>query len=482
MTMTLRKPLNIIVIMTDQQRFDSLGCTGSSIAQTPNLDALAQQGVLFQNHFVTNPVCSPSRGSIMTGKYINEHGLWGNGCTLPRQHLTVPDALKRAGYQTAHFGKLHLVPIINRTEPHPDYGFDTCEVSEGDQQLIDDAHFRWLRKNHPDVFLSYLNEMWRMGHAQGFASCIPEELHLTTWTAGRAMEWLERGRNPDRPFFLQVSWFDPHHAFNPCEPHASHFLNRTDAPQPFFDEAALATRPPHYHARIEGNATTGNAGNAGITRNPETMDRITLAYHAMIHHVDVNVGRIVDTVRRLGLEKDTVILFTSDHGEFLGAHGMLYKGPFMLDDLLHVPMIAAIPDGEQRAVACDDLTSGVDIMATAMAAAGGAGGSDTGGRAMLNDDLRVCPEGRREFVLAEWEDADLSHPTNGMRCVRTHEHKLVAYRDRTIGELYDLERDPHESHNRYNDPAYASVQQNLFGLLGTCYQASRPAVRRECAW
>ncbi len=476
------RPKNIIVIMTDQQRFDSLGCTGSPIAETPHLDALARQGVLFRNHFVTNPVCSPSRASLMTGKHIHEHGLWGNGCSLPRQHATIPDAVRSAGYQSAHFGKLHLVPIISRTEPHPDYGFDTCEVSEGDQQLIDDAHFRWLRKNHPEEFLAYFNEMWRMGHAQGFASCIPEELHVTSWTAGRAINWLESRRDPDRPFFLQVSWFDPHHAFNPCEPYATRFLSRTDAPQPFFDPESAATRPPHYLGRIEGNATTAGQANAGITRNPAVMDRITLAYHAMISHIDRNVGRVVDAVRRLGLEKDTVILFTSDHGEFLGAHGMLYKGPFMLDDLLHVPMIAAIPDGETRARSCEELTSGVDVLATVQAISGRAGSVAGSGRAIVDSELRACPEGSHEHVLAEWEEPDPSHPLSGLRCIRTREWKLVAYRNPEMGELYDLVSDPHETRNHYNDPACASIQTEMFRRLGSCYQVSRSTVPKEAPW
>ncbi|NJK91061.1 MAG: sulfatase-like hydrolase/transferase [Blastochloris sp.] len=207
---------NILLILTDQQRYDSLGATGSAVAQTPNLDALVREGLCFDRHFVTNPVCSPSRGSIWTGLYPSQHGLWGNGGSLPENLPTLPSVLSRAGWQTAHFGKMHLVPILARTRPHPRYGFDTMEVAEGDQQYPpDDAYFNWLREREPMLFAEYLEELYTKGQAQGYTSRLPKHLHMSEWVTERGLDWLQNRREPGQPFFLSLGYFDPHHAFNP---------------------------------------------------------------------------------------------------------------------------------------------------------------------------------------------------------------------------------------------------------------------------
>jgi arylsulfatase A-like enzyme len=469
----MSQPRNVVFIMTDQQHFRTLGCHGVQEARTPNIDRLAACGTTFRNHIVTNPVCSPSRASIMTGKHITEHGLWANGVRLPEAwNTTIPQALAAAGFQTAHFGKLHLVPIINRIEKHPPYGFQACEVAEGDQQLLDDEYFRWLRVTDPDLFVAYANEMFQKGHAVGYKSLMPEDKHLSTWVTGRAIDWLRHCRRKDQPFFLSVGYFDPHHAFNPCEPYAS-LYDSIDVAPPVFRDGSIETRPAAYRRHFEGCRA--------VTRDRDRMTGILKAYHAMMAHLDACVGRLVAAVQQEGLGGRTAVVFTSDHGELLGNHGLLWKGPYMLDDLMRVPLIVSLPGDKRAGAWTDEVTSGTDIMATVLSLAGVAGGPVESGQRLMDADLGLFPDGSRGYALAEWE-----HPRAGdngsLRMIRTKELKLIHYNGSSEGELYDLANDPNEYTSHYDSPAYADVRRRLTDQLAGLYMSRRPRVRFEGAW
>ncbi|RMD73718.1 MAG: hypothetical protein D6820_18080 [Lentisphaerae bacterium] len=467
---------NVILILTDQQHYRSLGINGCPEAQTPNLDALGAHGVNFRNYFVTNPVCSPSRGSLFTGRHITEHGLWANGCALPQHVPTIPQVLRQNGYQTALFGKLHLVPIVSRTEPHPAYGFEICEVAEGDQQLLDDAYFRWLKKEHTEVYLNYVNEMYTKGHTDGYTSAIPEECHLNTWITERGLDFLKNRRDEDKPFFLNLSYFDPHHAFNPCEPYASRFRD-CEVSAPRQNPAGFDLRPTHMQGKIRADRA--------ITTNSERMTGIIRAYHAMVAHIDHCVGRVLAALRELGLDEDTVVIFTSDHGELLGNHEMLWKGPIMLDDLLRVPFIIDLPGGEKRGLQVDHLASGIDLFPTILEVAGLPSEElyRGDGRCMVDDNLVPPPSPNHEFILAEWEDDRAAGATRSIRCLRTAEAKLVYYPTAPEeSELYVYHEDPDEFFNRYRSADHRHHRDELFARLCRHYLAYRPAVPRSPCW
>lgn len=454
-----------------------MGCAGSTMARTPHLDALAAQGVRFGRHYVTNPVCMPSRASIFTGSHITEHGVWQNGCRLDPQAATIASLAEAGGCQTAHIGKLHLEPILNRIDGSHPYGFGHAEIAEGDQQLTHaaDAHFAWMRRERPDLFLKYINEMYSNGHDRGYRSELPEEWHHSSFVSMRAEAWLREQRDPSRPFFLSLGYFDPHHAFNPCEPWWSRFA---DAPieEPVFDESEFASKPPQYARWFASRRKT--------TRDPANMAGVIRAFHAMMAHVDDCVGRVVATVKALGLERDTIFLFSSDHGELLGNHGLLHKGPMLLDDLLRVPMIAARADGVHRGTACDGLTSAVDLLPTITGLLGAPTPSGREGLPLVDRDLHPLPTGGHTEVRAAWEDeGDLS----SLRCLISGRHKLISYAGCTgeftgQGELYDLEADPHELRNLFHDPAAAADRRHLEAQLAADALPTRPAVRKECGW
>jgi arylsulfatase len=461
---------NILFIMSDQQHFRTLGCHGVPEARTPKIDRLAAGGLDFHAHFVTNPVCSPSRASIMTGRYITEHGLWTNGCALPTEVPTLPQVMGQRGFQTAHFGKLHLVPILTRVDPHPAYGFGVCEVAEGDQQLTHDAYFAWLRRNDPELFVRFLTELYEKGHDCGYKSLMPEEKHQTTWTTRRAIDWLRHGRSGDRPFLLSVGYFDPHHAFNPCEPYASMY---DDIPvtMPAFEPGAIESKPPHYRTLFNGIS--------GTTRNPNRMTAILKAYHAMCAHVDKAVGDLLAALCELGLDRDTAVIFTSDHGELAGNHGLLWKGPYMLDDLLRVPLVIAIPGQPGTPRKVRSLTSSIDLMATIQRLAGVEQPEDASGQPFLDNALKV--EVSRQHVLAEWE-APRTGMTGSIRCVRTKSAKLVEYAQHPHeGELYDLSADPTELLNLYHEPRFDEMRRSLSRLIAE-QQRPRPQVPYEGGW
>ncbi len=456
---------NVILILTDQQHYDTLGCNGTAVARTPNIDRLARQGIRFDSHIVANTVCMPSRASIFTGTHINEHGVWTNGCRLPREATTITTQFNDNGFQTAHFGKLHLEPILNRIGDSDDYHFQTCEVGEGDQQLTHDAYFKWLRTEQPDLFLEYIIQLYETGHANGYCSCMPEEYHLSTWVTDRSIDWLANRRNVEKPFFLSVGYFDPHHAFCPCEPYWSMF-DGVEMPMPELSEDDVAKKPAHYRkAQIK------------MAHEPEKIGATRRAYHGMVAHVDKCVGRIMDAVEQAGIAADTVIIFSSDHGEMLGNHGLLWKGPYMLDDLLRVPLVVGKADGVERRVTTNEVTSGVDVFASCCDIAG-IDAPRTSGQSFVNGDLELFPAGPRGFALAEWESS--RHSVATARTVRTKEWKYTTFNNGEAGELYDLVNDPGEMNNLHDDPASADRITEMQDLLATCYPAGRHANPQEC--
>lgn len=466
-------PRNVVFVLTDQQKHRTLGCTGSPMASTPHLDRLAAGGLNFAQHITTSPVCSPSRAGIFTGQHITQHGLWGNGCALPETVRTVGHDFSDAGYQTAAFGKHHLDPIITRIEKPSTRGFDTWEIAEGDQQLIDDDYFRWLRRNHPDQFVSYLTEMYVQGHDRGYASKLPEPLHLSRWCVNRACDWLEHRRDAAQPFMMYVGFFDPHHAFNPVEPWVSRFAD-VPVEQPKYRDGSIDTKPAHYQGAWRGmRKTTGDRAR---------MDAIIRAYHAMIAHVDDCIGQLLGTLARLGLDENTTVVFSSDHGEWLGAHGLLWKGPYLADDLLHVPMLIAPADGRGSGRVVDRLTSSVDLRATLLQLAGLPAPEMLGDVHPLADaSLTPLPRGERPYVIAEWE-SNRDDAAGSQRCLRTATHKLVHYPGSDVGELYDLVADPGEFTNRYDDPAMRDVRDRLFEQLQQHGIRPRPDVPCLGGW
>ncbi|MBC7289353.1 MAG: sulfatase-like hydrolase/transferase, partial [Armatimonadetes bacterium] len=359
------RALNFLCFVTDQMRGDHMGCDGNPVIQTPNIDRLAATGVRFTRAYCNNPLCMPSRATLFTGKTPRGHGVRTNGIPLGRTIPTVVQALAEAGYRTHSVGKLHMLPYgtpngvdpaslrpddwvesayfwdnrILKSVPTPYYGFQTVELTIGHGPGTTGDYRRWLWRVAPEAEKLLTPEAGKpTPHCaeQSWHNAIPEELHYNAWVADRAIEFLER-HDTSEPFFLWCSFPDPHHPFCPPEPWASTY-DPADVPMPVRREGELDDLPPHYKAIYETSFWLSGRAKATKMSDDQLREIIALTY-GMISHVDYNIGRVIAALEKLGLRNNTVICFLSDHGDMMGDHWMMNKGPFHFEGLLRVPFI-----------------------------------------------------------------------------------------------------------------------------------------------
>jgi arylsulfatase len=485
---------NILIICTDQHRFDVLGAYGNPHVQTPNIDRLAAEGVLFEHCYTPNPVCAPTRASIVTGRYPRSHGLWANGVPLPAHERFFTRVLADEGYDCGLVGKLHLAACFGgRTEPRYDDGFRVFRWSHApNHRSPENAYHRWLEQKHPALYEAA--DAAARGKKPGTSGTtvsgpsfddMPTEAHYTRWVAEETIEFLGRTRDPEKPFFLWANFFDPHHPFvAPAE-----YRARYDAaalPAPLGEEGELASKPPILSEASEKSYAGHARGYA--EHSPEEIREIVRDYYAMVTFVDDEVGRILATLEAQGLRENTLIVFTSDHGEMLGDHRLLLKGPMMYEGAVRVPMILSwpgtLPQGERRG----GFVSLLDLCATSLDAAGLPDLPTSQGMSLLPVARGEAPA--RDYALCEYRDSGHPYePPVHVTMLRQGSHKLVVHhgdpataRPRT-GELFDLEADPQELRNLWDDPASRELrtllQERLLDVLVATEDRSQP---RDAHW
>ncbi len=497
--------MNVLLVTTDQQRADSIGAYGNPVCSTPTLDALAAAGTRFDAARTQHMLCQPARATILTGQYPSTHGVTCNGIDLPERAAgdSVATHLAYAGYRTALFGKAHfasvypLVPTgrlesVEGSALMPDgwtgpyFGFEHAELvlfghnmrmaplQGGWNWCFGPApmglHYgRWLARHgaRRDRELLALMEPEAAGavwdHTQTWRNQLPEEEHPTTWVADRAIEWL---RAVDEPFFAWVSFTDPHHPMDPPAPWCDRYdpADVLDVlPEPHPEE--FDSKPGLHRAWTRGARGTpfefANPGGALYTR--EELARMTARYYGMVTQLDHQIGRILSVLDERGVGDDTLVVVTTDHGEFLGHHQMIFKGPIHYDDLLRVPLIVRGPGFAAGEVVRDPVGT-IDLAPTALRAVGVAVPDAMEGRPLL--------DGPREYVLTE-NDFDIGFRVR-LRTITTHRYKLTVDLDvEANGELYDLDDDPGELVNRWSDPAYGSTRSDLAATLDERAQPRR---------
>ena len=424
---------NILIVHADQHRLDCLGAYGNPDLRTPNIDALARDGVRYENSFCCFPICTPSRYSLLSGQYVHQHRGWNNHCTLPPGTPTFPVILRDAGYRTKAVGKMHFTPT------YLDVGFEEMVLAEqcGDGRWDDDYHRELMRlglidgidlmDQRPEYRANAPREYW--GRFGAMASDLSEARHSTTWIGDRAVESLETWQ--DGGHLLMAGFIKPHHPFDPPAPwEAMYDPGRVSIP-PGWTEQCLDRDiefQPGYFPNRELTETAAR--------------RVVANYYAAISQIDHHVGRMVDTLRRRGLYDNTVIIYTSDHGDYMGFHHMMLKGGYMYDPLVKVPLIVKHANQARRGRVDDSLVNNIDIAPTLLRLAG-----LTPPPTMVGEDLSRGPA-RREFVFAE---AALGEQI----MARSRSRKLLAT-DRGAGSLFfDLEQDPLEMDNLYGSSRYA---------------------------
>lgn len=472
-----RRP-NILFLCTDQQRGDSLNCTGASWAVTPNLDKLARNGTLFRNCYVQNPVCSPSRASLFTGKYVANHGLYANGVPLPARQRMFTRTLADAGYDCGMIGKQHLYPCDTwHTEPRRGDGYRVFEWAHGpNHRALENDYHRWLRKTRPEIYAEVFpeegaNEDTEYGNRAKAGTPIdqvPKEAHYSHWVAERAIDFIRHPRDHGHSFFLVANFFDPHHPFGA----PNEFRNRIDAdaiPAPSTRRGELEDKPAPQTAYSE-KSYGGNAPGF-LEYSEEQIREIRAQYWAMIALVDHEIGRILDALEDAGLANDTLVVFSSDHGEMLGNHQQLLKGPQLYDDLVRVPLIARWPGQIAPATEIDELVQWVDLPATFLDAAGCAQGKGGQGKSLL-PLMDGEHNGWRNWALCEYRNSGFSvDPPIMTTMLRFEDWKLIVWHGAPAtlgqrdGELYNISEDPSELNNLFHDPAHADVRRWLKGVL-----------------
>lgn len=491
------KPPNILLITTDQQRADSIGAYGNPVCQTPNLDRLASEGTRFHACRTQNPYCQPSRATILTGQYPSTHGVVSNGIDAPDdlEEHSVAKQLSQAGYCTAIIGKAHFAST------YPVYPTGKIESVEGSASVPEDWYGPYFGFEHAELILfghmlrvaplmglwnwcygpppfglHYARWLFRDGkgaeklrlmqpeaagatwdRTQTWRNQLPEEEHPTTWVADRAIEWIKESNRSDKPFFGWISFTDPHHPMDAPKPWCDMY-DPKDVPLPAKHPGEFDTKNA-FHRMWGKGAVAGSgfewANPGGANLSDGQLAKVIAGYYAMVSQLDNAIGRIMATLDALGIAENTLVIMTSDHGEFLGDHQMLFKGPLHYEGLLRVPLIVRGP-GFQAGAVNNEPVGTIDLVPSILESAGQAIPDDVEGSHLLN--------GPREHVLTENNHKMVFELP--LRTITTRRYKLT----RTLisddtGELFDLEDDPGEFVNRWSDPNFASLKSDLLATL-----------------
>lgn len=466
---------NIILFLCDQLRYDALGCYGNHQIHTPNIDRISLTGSTFDNHFVQNPVCSPSRCTILTGRYPKNHGTRDNGIPLRDSEITLAEVLRDNGYQTAAIGKMHIttqfMPKEDEQEdwPEDNYGFDiihtTCDCKTGE-------YLSWLKKESPGDYEEVKMQGERKaredrasasdkdlsGPPQVYPSAINPQYHQSHWIADRMIDLIRESR-PGHPFFACCSFVDPHHPFDPPKPYDS-LYDPDELEKPVAMEGELSDKPPHFKkAQTAKGFSNEKYDYRRLTSHQ--WGQIKAAYYGMITLIDDNIGRILEALKERGIEEDTVILFTNDHGELLGDHGLLFKGPFHYDSIIKAPMILKWPGVIPQGSRYSQVTEHVDIMPTLLEFAGVRPPYGVQGSSMA-PILRGDKGAGKEYAMTEFNCYDWGL---SVKTITGRNYKLTYYAGEEFGELYDRNKDSDEFINLWDEEAYQEVKEFMLKKL-----------------
>ena len=469
----MKRP-NILILYTDQQRWDALGANGNDEIFTPNLDALAARGANFTHHFVQNPVCMPSRVSMLSSQYPSTLGITHMGVPAPEGLVTLPRLLKQYGYRTANIGKLHFLPHANRDHrlPHPSYGFDHLEIAD-EPGVYEDAYRAWVRRQAPDQMdgisagLPPNTAVWQRamgiddgiahrGEPEGrhdFKGPIPfaADDHLThsAFVGGRTIDFIRQ--SGAEPFLCVAGFYSPHAPWIAPQNYLD-LYDPTRLSLPAFPPEVDSQRPSDPDALFSDGQLRGAKH----------------GYYAMLSEVDHYVGRILDALDAAGKLNDTIIVFTSDHGVWLGDNLRFGKGYPAPDVVSRVPLLIAAP-GETEGRRFDGIVEAVDIVPTLLDLAAIQTPSF-----MQGDSLAGLLGGE-----GDCKKAGALTEAHGWKSLRTGQFQYLIHDD-GCEKLWDLAVDPGAYHDVAKTDAYrAALADCRQHLLTRLLAMERPLLR---AW
>ncbi len=487
----------ILFITTDQQRYDAYGCNGGVVARTPNVNALAAEGISYRRAHPQSVVCMPSRATIVTGQHVATHGVWMNGVQLPKDAPSVAAVLRNHGYKTALIGKSHFDPFVDPFLAFPENklardgqhdalrGFDHLELAahSGTGWL---HYATWLRNNHGDgvgMFYPVLDGTLNVNGAGGgdtgapqvHVNAMPREWYHTDWIAERTVVWLN-SLPDDEDWFCWVSFPDPHHPWDPpaTETHRVPWRD-LDLPSGYIEDRSLRehtidSKPSHWRKWYDGSLVANFEAPpkwVPATMTPNQVREVNALVHVENELIDEAIGRIMGTVRSRGWNADTDVIVSTDHGELQGDFGLLFKGPYHVDGLMRLPLIwrPAANAALQFEHSVTDPVGLVDLAPTFCAIAGVEAPTWMEGYELPTSDGL----GEHHQVVTEW-DSVLFGVEMHLRTLYRDGWQVTTYgagtvHDGTEGELYNMADDPLQRINRWADPSVEALRDDLVCAL-----------------
>jgi arylsulfatase A-like enzyme len=412
---------NILFIMTDQHNARALGCYGMEEISTPNMDRLANDGIMFGNAICQTGQCVPSRYSIWTGRYARSHGTYWNGQDQNPDEKTVGDLFRAAGYVTGTIGKHHM--FMN--EENNNHGFDTVLVPRVNLKPVDTLPFA---EAHPGK--SYVGR-----------SSLSNEEHTCGLITQASLDFIRA--NKEKPFVLWCSYFGPHTPINPSSPWAEQY-----------DPESL-TLPLNHRSMDENIPDMDKTISKSGAYSQEESHRKTLAmYYGFVSQIDYNIGRMLKELEELGLMENTIVVYTADHGEMMAEHQCWTKGLTGYDATVRVPLIIRDPDVFTGGGEIDKMVCSIDLLPTLLDLAGLEIPETIQGKSLRPSNIR--DDSWREFAISEIGPS----PLNNVITVRSQTHKYILFKNEgqmVYEQFFNLQEDPWEMDNRMTDPQYEEV-------------------------
>jgi arylsulfatase A-like enzyme len=473
---------NILLITSDQQRKDSLRAYTDRAVTSPNLDMLATDGVIFDRCYTPHATCTPARASILTGQYASRHGAYTIGTTTPEDCLKMTDLLAAQGYATCGIGKMHFQPVSTegkfespprifdeefwRSFDGPYYGFQWTRMMN--RHTSEDLACRmryaiWLK----DHGLTEV-DLQKYFHRQTGRWELPRDLHPSVFVAEHTIEAIDNCANREQPFFIWASFQDPHSPHVVPAPYDTmHDPNDIELLE--HREGEFADKPLFYQQLYDrGGRQLPFSDRFGVpscssvkNMSVEACKNFSAVHHGMVTLLDEEVGRIVQALKERGLYDNTLIIFTTDHGDYLGNHGFRGKGFPAYEEVYNLPCIVKNPDQVNRGIRTQALLGTVDIAPTVLAAAG-IGIPEV----MQGVNQWGVLTGKQSHIRDSFMIEDRAVQTGFyQKMLVTDRFKLVAYMGETCGELYDLQQDPNQFVNLWEKSQHADRKQELLARL-----------------
>jgi len=465
--MTKKKP-NIIYFLSDQHRFDAAGCYNSPVCHTAALDEIASQGTLFHSAYTVNALCTPARASLLTGLYPHNHGQLSNmgnfNGVFDKQILDktcYPELMTAAGYHVGYVGKWHLPEEGNKST----WGFDQWYTwRDYDERL----------KQHGidyDMARDEVQPLEWGGEAPFYGkSALPAEHHHDAWVADRAIDMIHSYASSEKPFMICAAFFGPHFPYAAPEPYDKMYRPETIEKWGNFDEQ-FANKPLIQQKEMM-------RWNSSHLTWPD-WQKVIAAYYGYCNFIDDQIKRVMDQIKQSGIDENTVIIYSSDHGDMLGSHRLFNKGFNMYEECNKIPLIIRYPGVTRPGSVCNQFVNLVDVTATLLDIVGIEPPTPIDGRSLMPLLRGEEPSNWADDILVEFNGYEST--LLSMRMVRTKRWKYV-YNPFSEDELYDMESDPHELYNLADKLAYKHVLRRMKERMIKWLKQTNDSIIHTTSW